>query len=62
MTNLELIQKAEKERLAMIVAANKAGDKVAYEKAKPRVELPVLRTLRFTIGGIIGLLGVLCMV
>jgi hypothetical protein len=34
MTNLELIQKAEKERLAMIVAANKAGDKAAYEKAK----------------------------
>ena len=34
MENLELIQKAEKERLAMIIAANKSGDQAAYEKAK----------------------------
>lgn len=34
MENLELIQKAEKERMAMIIAANKSGDKAAYEKAK----------------------------
>ena len=34
MTNLELIAKAEQERLAMIIAANKAGDKAAYERAK----------------------------
>lgn len=34
MENLELIQKAEKERLAMIIAANKSGDKAAYEKDK----------------------------
>lgn len=34
MENFELIQKAEKERLAMIIAANKSGDKAAYEKAK----------------------------
>ena len=34
MENLELIQKAEKERMAIIIAANKSGDKAAYEKAK----------------------------
>lgn len=34
MRNLELIAKAEQERMAMIIAANKSGDKAAYEKAK----------------------------
>lgn len=34
MENLELIKKAEADRLNMIIAAKQSGDQAAYEKAK----------------------------